>query len=211
MKRTALYVRVSIADQHPDAQLVNLRATAKQRGYEVVREYSDTASGPKQKRPGLEQLMDDAQRGKLDAILVAAFDRVARSTRHFLDVLDELNRLNVEFVSVKENIDTGGPLGRSLIEVLAGLERSLIIERVRAGMQRAKMEGRRLGRAPLQIDRAAVVRDRLRGQSLTQVANSYGISRALVCSLVNEASPTARTSTKGVSIIPELILEIEEQ
>ncbi len=190
IKRAALYMRVSSADQHPETQLLDLRAMAKQRGYEVVREYSDVVSGAKQKRPGLDQLMTDARRGRLDVVLVVAFDRVARSTRHFLEVLDELNRLNVEFISCRENVDTGGPLGRAMVVIIgaiAELERSLIIERVRAGMRRAKLEGRRIGRAPLRIDRSSVVRDRLSGQSLTKVAKTYGISRALVCSLVNEA------------------------
>jgi DNA invertase Pin-like site-specific DNA recombinase len=105
--------------------------------------------------------------------LVAAFDRVARSVRHFLEVLDELNRLGIEFVSFRENIDTGGPLGRAMVVIvgaIAELERSLIVERVRAGMRRAKLEGRQIGRRPLDIDREQVVADRRSGMSLSQVA-----------------------------------------
>ena len=84
-------------------------------------------------------------------MLVAAFDRVARSVRHFLEVLDELNHLGIEFISFRENIDTGGPLGRAIVVIvgaIAELERNLIVERVKAGMRRAKLEGRRIGRAP---------------------------------------------------------------
>ena len=120
----------------------------------------------------------------------SAFDRVARSVRHFLEVLDELNHLGIEFVSLRENIDTGGPLGRAIVIIvgaIAELEKSLIVERVRAGMRRAKLEGRRIGRAPLNVDRAAIVRDRTSGMSLTQVAKRHRISRATVVRLVKEA------------------------
>ena len=191
MKRAALYVRVSTFDQHPETQMLDLRQMAAQRGYEIVGEYTDTISGAKQKRPGLDRLMADARRGRFDVVLVAAFDRVARSTKHFLEVLDELNRLKIEFVSHRENVDTGGPLGRAMIVIIgamAELERNLIIERVKAGMRRAKLDGRRIGRARLDLDRPAVVRDRLSGLSLTTVAKRYGISRALVCRLVNQES-----------------------
>jgi DNA invertase Pin-like site-specific DNA recombinase len=192
-KRVAIYTRVSTADQHPETQLLDLRAMAGQRGYEIVHEYSDTISGAKSKRPGLDALMADARRHRFDVVLVAAFDRVARSARHFLEVLDELNHLGIEFVSFLENIDTGGPLGRAMVIIvgaIAELERSLIIERVRAGMRRAKLEGRRIGRAPLNIDGDQVVSDRRAGQSLSQVAKKHGISGASVSRLVKESAPT---------------------
>ena len=85
--------------------------------------------------------MADARRHRFDIVLVAAFDRIARNVRHFLDVLDELNHLGIEFVSMRENIDTSGPLGRAMLTIvsaIAELEKSLIVERVRAGMRRAK-------------------------------------------------------------------------
>jgi DNA invertase Pin-like site-specific DNA recombinase len=197
MKRAALYCRVSTADQHPETQLYDLREMAKQRGYEVVKEYSDTISGAKSKRPGLDQLLADARRHRFDVVLVSAFDRVARSVRHFLEVLDELAHLNIEFISLRENIDTGGALGRAIVVIvgaIAELERSLIVERVRAGMRRARLEGRRIGRAPLNIDRQQVVRDRRSGMSLTRVANKYGISRASVCRLVKESESLGKAS-----------------
>jgi DNA invertase Pin-like site-specific DNA recombinase len=188
-KRAAIYCRVSTADQHSETQLYDLRAMAKQRGYEIVYEYSDTISGAKSKRPGLDQLLADARRHRFDVALVAAFDRIARSVRHFLEVLDELNHLGIEFISFRENIDTGGPLGRAVVVIvgaIAELERTLIIERVRAGMRRARLEGRRIGRAPLDIDRERVVCDRRSGMSLTQVAKKHRISRASVCRLMKE-------------------------
>jgi len=194
MKRAAIYTRVSTADQHPETQALDLREMAKQRGYGIVHEYTDTISGAKSKRPGLDQLLADARRRKFDVLLVSAFDRVARSVRHFLEVLDELNHLGIEFISHRESIDTGGPLGRAIVVIvgaIAELERNLIVERVKAGMRRAKLEGRRIGRAPLSIDREQVVRDRVSGMSLTQVARKYRISRASVCRFAKEANCTA--------------------
>lgn len=189
-KRAVLYARVSTGDQHPETQLLDLRQMAKQRGYEIGQEYVDTISGSKAKRPGLDRLLSDARRGQFHVVLVAAFDRMARSTRHFLELLDELNHLGIEFISFRENIDTGGPLGRAMVVIvgaIAELERSLIVERVKAGMRRAKLEGRRIGRAPLNVDRTAIVRDRISGMSLTQVAKRHRISRATVVRLVREA------------------------
>src|SRR3954470_23965972 len=183
MKRAALYMRVSTLDQHPETQLHDLRALVAQRGYQITKEYNDRISGAKAKRPGLDQLLFDARRGLFDVVVVWAFDRLARSVKHLLEVLDELNHLKIEFVSFRENIDTGGPLGRAIIVIIgaiAELERNLIIERVRAGMRRAKLEGRHIGRRPLNIDRAAVLRHRANGQSLGQIAKTFAISRPTV-------------------------------
>ena len=99
MKRAALYLRVSTLDQHPETQLYDLRQMAQQRGYQIVEEYTDRVSGARARRPGLDALMRDARRGRFEVLLVWASDRIARSVKHFLEVLDELNRLNVEFVS----------------------------------------------------------------------------------------------------------------
>jgi DNA invertase Pin-like site-specific DNA recombinase len=208
-KRAVLYARVSTGDQHPETQLCDLRALAKQRGFEVIREYTDVISGAQAKRPGLDHLLSDAHRGQFDVLLVAAFDRVARSVRHFLEVLDELSHLGIEFVSLRENIDTGGPLGRAIVVIvgaIAELERSLIVERVRAGMRRAKLEGRRIGRQPLNINREQVVADRCSGMSLTQVSKKHRISRASVVRIAKEgkrpiSSWSARSEMKDSRLI----------
>jgi len=191
MKRVALYLRVSTLDQHPETQALELRKYAAQRGYEIVEEYVDHGvSGTRVRRPALDRLLKDAHRHRFSAVMVWACDRVARSTKHFLQVLDELGELQIQFLSMRESIDTEGPLGRAIIVIIsaiAELERSLIVERVRAGMRRAKLEGRRIGRKPLDVDRTAVVRDRIGGLSLTQTARKYGLSRASVVRLVREA------------------------
>jgi DNA invertase Pin-like site-specific DNA recombinase len=201
MKRAALYMRVSTVDQHPETQLLDLRQLAAQRGFEIIQEYTDRISGAKARRPGLDQMMTDARRGRFDVVLVWASDRIARSTRHFLEVLDELNRLNVEFVSFREQIDTGGPLGRAIVVIIgaiAELERNLIIERVRAGMRRARLEGRSIGRPALALDREAILTDRQHGQSLEQIARAHRISRTTVHRVIHKEMPVNSTVPKGV-------------
>jgi DNA invertase Pin-like site-specific DNA recombinase len=191
MKKAAIYARVSTPDQHIEAQLYDLRKLAAQRGFTISREYCDRGiSGSKARRPGLDAMLADARRGEFSVVLVAAFDRIARSTKNFLEIVDELNELHVEFLSAREAIDTSGPMGRmfvTLVGSIAELERSLIVERIKSGMRRARLEGQRLGRAPLDIDHDALVRDRVAGMSLTSVAKKYGVSRASVVRFVREA------------------------
>jgi DNA invertase Pin-like site-specific DNA recombinase len=212
-KRAALYCRVSTGDQHPETQLYDLREFEKQRGFEISNEYTDTISGAKSKRPALDQLLTDARRNRFEIVIVAAFDRLARNVRHFLEVLDEFNHLGITFISLRENIDTAGPLGRAMVVIvgaIAELERSLIVERVKAGMRRAKLEGRRIGRVPLDIDRQQVVADRRSGMSLTKVANKHRISRASVCRSVNEAGEVKKsTPSHPASVFPRAFQPVE--
>ena len=191
MKKCALYARVSTLEQRVQSQVYDLRQLAQQRGFEVVAEYIDEGiSGTKARRPGLDALMTDARKRKFSVVLVAAFDRMARSTKHFLQVIDEFDSLGIEFVSRRENVDTSGPMGRlflTLIGSIAELESELIRERIRAGMRRRRLEGLPLGRVPLDVDREAIVADRLSGMSLTQTAKKYLVSRASVIRFVRNA------------------------
>jgi DNA invertase Pin-like site-specific DNA recombinase len=201
MKKAAIYVRVSTPDQHVESQLYDLRESAARRGFEVVHEYEDRGiCGQKARRPGLDALMSDARRKKFSVVLVAAFDRIARSTKNFLQIVDELDGLGIEFCSRRENIDTSGSMGRlfmTIISSIAELESDLIRERVRAGMRRARLEGRQIGRARLDVDRQQVVLDRRSGMSLTQVARKHSISRASVCRMVKESNPPAASASTG--------------
>src|ERR1017187_3253963 len=191
MKRCAIYARVSTAEQRIDNQLYDLRQFAQQRGFEVASEYTDVGvSGSKARRPGLDLMLKDARKRRFQVVIVAAFDRVARSTKHFLSVVDELDGLGVEFVSRRENIATDGAMGRlflTIISSIAELESDLIRERIRAGMRRRKLDGLPCGRQPLDVDHDAIVADRLSGMSLTETAKRHGISRASVVRFVREA------------------------
>ncbi|WP_420608347.1 recombinase family protein [Novosphingopyxis sp.] len=148
--RTALYLRVSTADQKPDLQYDGLRGYAARAGLEIVQDYCDVAvSGRREGRPQLNALMTAARNQEIDCVLVWKFDRFARSTRHLLAALEEFDHLGVRFVSVQDQIDTDSPMGRAMFTIIgamAELESSLISERVTAGMRAAESRGRHLGR-----------------------------------------------------------------
>jgi len=208
MKRAALYCRVSTVDQHPETQLLDLRQFAAQRELQIVETYTDHGvSGTKARRPALDKMMEDARRHKFDAVMVWSCDRLARSTKHLLELLDEMNGFGIQFLSQREAIDTDGALGRAIIVIvsaIAELERSLIVERVRAGMRRAKLEGRRIGRAPLQVNRALLLRDRERGLSLNQLAGTHRISKASVCRVLKEErEAVSRSVVPGAAAFDE--------
>jgi len=194
MKRAAFYVRVSTVDQHPETQLRELREYAKRRGLTVAREHEFVDhgfGGAKARRPALDRMLEDARRRRFDVLVVWSCDRLARSTKHFLQVIEELDSCDVQFVSLREAFDSSGALGRAflgIVAVLGEMERALLIERVRSGMARARAEGRQIGRAKLDVDREQVIDDRRSGMSLTQVAKKHGISRASVCRLMKESS-----------------------
>jgi DNA invertase Pin-like site-specific DNA recombinase len=191
MKRCAIYARVSTSDQHVENQIHDLRLFAVQRGFAVVAEYTDVGiSGSKARRPGLDAMLRDARKREFSVLIVAAFDRLARSTKHFLSVVDELDSFGIEFISKRENIATDGAMGRlfiTLISSIAELESDLIRERIRAGIRRRKLEGLPVGRQSLKVDREAIVAERLRGTSLTDLAKRYSVSRASVVRWVREA------------------------
>ena len=148
--RTALYLRVSTADQKPDLQYDGLRGYTARAGLDVVQDYCDVAvSGRREGRPQLNALMAAARNQEIDCVLVWKFDRFARSTRHLLTALEEFDHLGVRFVSVQDQIDTDSPMGRAMFTIIgamAELESSLISERVTAGMRAAEARGRHLGR-----------------------------------------------------------------
>lgn len=151
--RTALYLRVSTADQKPDLQYDGLRGYAARTGLDVVQDYCDVAvSGRREGRPQLNALMAATRNREIDCVLVWKFDRFARSTRHLLTALEEFDHLGVRFVSVQDQVDTDSPMGRAMFTIIgamAELESSLISERVTAGMKAAAARGRPLGRPPI--------------------------------------------------------------
>ena len=150
--RTALYLRVSTADQKPDLQCDGLRAYAARAGLNVLLDYCDTAvSGRREGRPRLNALMMAARNHEIDCVLVWKFDRFARSTRHLLTALEEFDHLGVRFISVQDQVDTESPMGRAMFTIIgamAELESSLISERVTAGMRAAEARGKHIGRPP---------------------------------------------------------------
>src|SRR5262249_42734 len=201
-KRTALYLRISTKNhgQTTDTQALALREYAAHRGLEITEEYRDEGfSGSKDRRPALDRLMNDARTRKFDIVLVARFDRFARSVKHLITALDEFNHLGVDFISLSESVDTSSAMGKMILTVLgavAGLERKLIRERVVRGLDRARKQRKQLGRPKTLFDRgrAEIL---LENHSQRETARMLGISLAVLQrGMSTYRRPSRPTSTK---------------
>jgi DNA invertase Pin-like site-specific DNA recombinase len=184
--RVAIYARVSTANngQDPTMQTRELREYCERRGWTVASEYVDVGiSGTKENRPELDRLMADAHRRRFDAVVVWKFDRFARSVSHLLRALETFKALGIEFVSFSEQMDTSTPAGKMVFTVLgavAELERSLIVERVRAGLRNARAKGKRLGRPRVVVDRSRIASLRTEGLSWAKIAERLGVGEGTV-------------------------------
>ncbi len=188
--RVALYARVSTSDQSTDSQLLDLRRYVRERGWYSFKEYVDEGiSGTKDSRPAVNELMNDAKKRRFDVVLVWRFDRFARSTKHLILALEEFKNLGIDFVSYQENIDTSSPLGSAIftiISAVAQLERDIIAERVKAGLRRARENGKKLGRPRASVDTAKIHWLRSKGLSLRAIAQHTGISHTKVAKFLKE-------------------------
>jgi len=184
--RVAIYARVSTPDgkgQSPEMQLRELREYCERRGWTVAGEYVDRMTGTKDRRPELDRLTADAHKRRFDVVIVWKFDRFARSVSHLLRALETFKALGIDFVSYSEQMDTSTPAGKMVFTVLgavAELERSLIVERVRAGLRNARAKGKHLGRPRANIDANRLATLRREGKSLKQIAAEVGCSAAYV-------------------------------
>jgi DNA invertase Pin-like site-specific DNA recombinase len=177
--------------QTTDTQALALREYAGHRDFQIVDEYRDEGiSGAKDRRPQLDRLMADARKRRFDAVLVARFDRFARSTKHLVLALEEFSSLGIDFISLNESIDTSSAMGRMVFTVIAAvaeLERSIIRERVQAGVDRARKQGKRLGRPSAIVDRERIRECAASGQSIKSLAKEWGIARATVRDILGRA------------------------
>jgi DNA invertase Pin-like site-specific DNA recombinase len=196
INRVAIYARVSTTNHGQDVsmQTTELEQFAQARGWRLVDSYLDIGiSGAKDKRPELDRLMTDAHRRKFDVVIVWKFDRFARSVSHLLRALETFNALGVAFVSLSESLDTSTPAGKMVFTVLgavAELERSLIAERVRAGLRNARAKGTRLGRPSRNIDGTTVAALRSQGASWRTIAQSLGVGVGTLYRAVPSCSKT---------------------
>ena len=179
--RVAIYARVSTTDQSTDSQLLDLRRYVTDRSWQSYKEFCDKGiSGTKDSRPALDQLMSDAKKRKFDIVLVWRFDRFARSTTHLLLSLEQFRNLGVDFVSYQENIDTSSPLGAAIFTIIgavAQLERDIIRERVKAGLRRAKAQGKQLGRPRVIVDAGRIAALRAEGWSWSMITKELDVSK----------------------------------
>jgi DNA invertase Pin-like site-specific DNA recombinase len=183
--RAALYARVSTADQHTENQIAELRQYCAARGWPITREYVDHGvSGAKERRPALDELVRDAKRCRFDVLVCWRLDRLGRNLRHLVLLLEDLHALGIGFASLNEGIDATTPAGRLQMHMLAALsefERGRIQERVRAGLARARANGKRLGRPEHRLSGADLVRTS--GLSVRAAARALHVSPALISKL----------------------------
>lgn len=185
--KVAAYIRVSTEDQREALQQDAVHQYVSTRGLVLHKEYIDKISGGTSKRPALDELLADARRRRFDAIVVWKIDRLGRSVQHLLTVLGELQSLGIQFISLQEAIDTGTPAGRMVFTFLgavAEFERSIISERVRAGMAAAKLRGKHCGRPKQSMDEETVVQMRSNGASMRKIAKSVGCSHQSVANIL---------------------------
>src|SRR5215470_2746971 len=182
MKRVAIYARVSTSDQTCDNQLRDLREYCRARGWDQITEYVDEGvSGTTDRRQALDQLMTAVKNRRVDVVVVAAFDRFGRSVRHLVETLELFRHLDVEFISLREQIDTGSPLGQAVFTIIAAiaqLEHSLLVERVKAGLRRARDQGKHVSRPRIRINRIALQDILSRRLSSRVAARELGISQS---------------------------------
>ena len=146
----ALYVRVSTKDQTTLNQELKLKKYCELEGIEVFKIYRDEGvSGTKVSRPALDKMLKDMRERKFEAVVCYKFDRLGRSTQHLLQVLEELKNKKVRLIATSQNIDTSTSMGKFFFTILAGfaeMEREMIVERINAGIARARSEGKVCGR-----------------------------------------------------------------
>jgi DNA invertase Pin-like site-specific DNA recombinase len=194
-----LYARVSTDGQDPQVQLEPLRAHAAQRGWTIVEEFVDHGySGAKEKRPALDRMIKAAWSGKFQAVLVWRFDRFARSVKHLITALEKFRSLNINFISLQEQFDTSTPIGNAMFTIIgamAQLERDMIRERVKAGLDRARIRSVRLGR-PISMakpDEMALLKQQ--GHSVPEIGRRLRCSRSTVKRRLKEALVSTATVT----------------
>jgi len=194
-KRVGIYARVSTRDQNVQQQLDALHTWAQGRGLEVVEEFVDEGvSGEKAKRPALSRLLRACTDGRVDVVAAVALDRLGRSLQHVVLLLREFAALGVGVYLRRESVDTSTPAGRALLQmagVFAEFERSILIERVKAGMDRARVHGTRsgkdIGRPAISERKKAEVRTLVaEGMSKRETARVAGVSRATVYRILAE-------------------------
>ena len=206
--KVATYSRVSTTkrDQKPEVQVQELRRYCKARGFKLIHEVTDRATGGTDNRPGLKQLLQLIRAREVDAVVVVKLDRLFRSLKHLVNTLSEFEALGVKFIATRDQVDLTTPAGRMFVQILGSLaefERELIRERIMLGLDHARDQGKRLGR-PKVFDAQAVHELRTQGMSYQTIQRRLGISKGAVCRAIREMPkkrppkmPVERRSAQG--------------
>ena len=196
--RAALYLRVSTTDQDTERQERELRAVAESRGYKVVEVYADNGiSGAKgrEKRPAFDRLHRDAVRHKFDLVMAWSVDRLGRSLKDLVAFLQHLHALKIELFLYQQSLDTTTPAGKAMFQMLgvfAEFERSMIVERIKTGLARAKASGKRLGRPQSGPELEAQIRAlRAQGLGIHRIRQQLGCGASVVQRVLRAAAEAA--------------------
>lgn len=192
-QKVAIYARVSTSNkgQDLDTQLLPLQRYCKDRNREITEIYTDIMSGSKESRPSLNQLLDDAQAHKFDTVIVFRFDRISRSTKQLIDLLERFRKLNISFISINENIDTTTPAGSMMFTIIAAFakfERDIISERVRFGIEKAKANGKQIGRKKIAVDTEKIIDYHCQGVSIREISKLCGVSKSKIHRILSQKS-----------------------
>ena len=192
-QKVAIYARVSTSNkgQDLDTQLLPLQRYCKERDREIVETYTDIMSGSRESRPSLNQLLDDAQAHRFDTVIVFRFDRISRSTKQLIDLLERFRKLNISFISINENIDTTTPAGSMMFTIIAAFakfERDIISERVRFGIEKAKANGKQIGRKKIAVDIEKIVDYHCQGVSIREISKLCGVSKSKIHRILSQKS-----------------------
>lgn len=194
-KRVAIYLRISTASQTTDNQLRELRKVASQRGWQIVDVYEDrgiSGSKGREARPAFDRVHRDAARGKLDVVMAWSIDRLGRSLQHVVAFMAELSQLGVDLYLHQQAVDSSTPAGKAMLSmcgVFAEFERGIIAERVRAGLNRARAQGKQLGRPRVSSEVEQVIRQRrATGTGILKIAREMGVGVSVVQRVVRQAA-----------------------
>jgi DNA invertase Pin-like site-specific DNA recombinase len=187
MKRVGVYLRVSTMEQTTDNQRLDLQRVGEQRGWNIVETYTDhgvSGSKGRDKRPAFDKLCKDATKGKLDIVAAWSIDRLGRSLQHVVTFLNDLSAINVDLYLHQQSVDSSTPGGKAMLSmcaVFAEFERNIIIERVTAGMARARSQGKTFGRPKTSEAKAVeVMRLREKGLGILKTAKLAGVGVSTV-------------------------------
>lgn len=204
-KRVALYLRVSTNQQTTENQRLELESYCKRQEWEVAKIYDDSGiSGKNDDRPALQEMLADSVKSRFSVVVCWKIDRIARSTINLLQILQQLRAAGVDFCATTQAIDTTNSAGRMLMTFLGAIaefERETIVERVRAGLQRAKTNGVRLGRPRVGFDVKKALELRQGGLGYKQIAKEMGIPRTTIFRTL-QAIPKTPAAKKGQRAIP---------
>ena len=191
MKRVAIYARVSTSNKGQDlnTQLLPLKKYCKDKKRDIVQVYTDIMSWTKESRPSLNSLLDDAKEQKFDTVLVFRFDRISRSTKQLIDLLEKFRKLNISFISLNENIDTTTPTGAMMFTIIAAFakfERDIISERVKFWIQKARSNWKQIGRKKIDVNDNMVILHHNEGLSIRNIAQMMNISQSKVHRILSQ-------------------------